>query len=48
MLARNLSYTDVTRGKRFVVLVGQSKAIAMAVLNGGCRRWSKLCESLSG
>ena len=43
MLARNLLYTGVTRGKRLVVLVGQRKAIAMAVRNGGQRRrWSKL------
>ncbi|RMD67009.1 ATP-dependent RecD-like DNA helicase, partial [Candidatus Parcubacteria bacterium] len=33
MLARNLLYTAVTRGKRLVVLVGQLKAIAMAVRN---------------
>ena len=31
MLARNLLYTGVTRGKKLVVLVGQRKAIAMAV-----------------
>ena len=37
MLARNLLYTGVTRGKRLVVLVGQRKAIAMAVRNGGQR-----------
>ena len=47
MLARNLLYTGVTRGKRLVVLVGQRKAIAMAVRNGGQRRrWSKLREWL--
>ncbi len=45
MLARNLLYTGVTRGKRLVVLVGQRKALAMAVRNGGARRrWSKLRE----
>ena len=38
MLARNLLYTGVTRGKKLVVLVGQRKAIAMAVRNGGKRR----------
>jgi exodeoxyribonuclease V alpha subunit len=33
----------VTRGKRLVVLVGQKKAIAIAVRNvSGRRRWSKL------
>jgi len=48
MLARNLLYTGVTRGKRLVVLVGQRKAIAMAVRNGGSRRrWSKLREWLT-
>ncbi len=47
MLARNLLYTGVTRGKKLVVLVGQRKAIAMAVRNGGKRRrWSKLQEWL--
>lgn len=38
MLARDLLYTGVTRGKKLVVLVGQRKAIAMAVRNGGKRR----------
>ena len=47
MLARNLLYTGVTRGKRLVVIVGQRKALAMAVRNGGSRRrWSKLEEWL--
>ncbi len=47
MLARNLLYTGVTRGKRLVVIVGQRKALAMAVRNGGARRrWSKLGEWL--
>jgi exodeoxyribonuclease V alpha subunit len=45
MLQRNLLYTGVTRGKRLVVLVGQKKAIAIAVRNvGGRKRWSKLAE----
>lgn len=48
MLQRNLLYTGVTRGKRLVVLVGQKKAIAIAVKNvSGRRRWSKLNEWLS-
>jgi exodeoxyribonuclease V alpha subunit len=48
MLARNLLYTGVTRGKRLVVLVGQRKALAIAVRNHGARRrWSKLREWLS-
>jgi exodeoxyribonuclease V alpha subunit len=45
MLQRNLLYTGVTRGKRLVVLVGQKKAVAIAVRNvSGRRRWSKLAE----
>jgi exodeoxyribonuclease V alpha subunit len=45
MLHRNLLYTGITRGKRLVVLVGQKKAIAIAVRNvSGRRRWSKLGE----
>jgi exodeoxyribonuclease V alpha subunit len=48
MLQRNLLYTGVTRGKRLVVLVGQKKAVAIAVRNvSGRRRWSKLQEWLS-
>ena len=33
MLQRNLIYTGVTRGKRVVVLIGEKKALAMAVKN---------------
>ncbi len=47
MLQRNLLYTGITRVKRLVVLVGQKKAIAIAVHNvSGRRRWSKLKEWL--
>jgi len=47
MLKRNLLYTGVTRGKKLVVLVGQKKAVAIAVRNSsGRRRWSKLAEWL--
>ena len=47
MMQRDLLYTGVTRGKRLVVLVGQKKAIAIAVRNVcGRRRWSKLDEWL--
>jgi exodeoxyribonuclease V alpha subunit len=47
MLQRNLLYTGVTRGKRLVVLVGQNKAVAIAVRSvSGRRRWSKLGEWL--
>jgi exodeoxyribonuclease V alpha subunit len=48
MLQRNLLYTGVTRGKRLVVIVGQKKAVAIAVKNvSGRRRWSKLNEWLT-
>jgi hypothetical protein len=47
MLQRNVLYTGVTRGKKLVVLVGQKKAVAIAVRNvSGRRRWSKLQEWL--
>jgi exodeoxyribonuclease V alpha subunit len=42
MLQRNLLHTDVTRGKRLVVRVGQKKALAIAVRNVSGRRRSKL------
>jgi exodeoxyribonuclease V alpha subunit len=43
MLRRNLIYTAVTRGKRLVVIVGQKKAMAIAVRGKQTRRrWSKL------
>ena len=48
MLQRNLVYTGVTRGKRLVVLVGQRKALAIAVRGQQIRRrWSKLKEWLA-
>jgi len=48
MLQRNLLYTGVTRGKKLVVLVGQKKAVAIAVRNvSGRSRWSKLNEWLA-
>jgi exodeoxyribonuclease V alpha subunit len=48
MLQRNLLYTGMTRGKQLVVLVGQRKAVAIAVKNvSGRRRWSKLDEWLT-
>src|ERR1700737_1714752 len=48
MLQRNLVYTGVTRGKRLVVLVGQRKALAIAVKGARTRRrWSKLQEWLA-
>jgi exodeoxyribonuclease V alpha subunit len=48
MLQRNLVYTGVTRGKRLVVLVGQRKALAIAVKGARTRkRWSKLQDWLA-
>jgi len=48
MLQRNLLYTGITRGKSLVVLVGQKKAVSIAVRNiSGRRRWSKLREWLT-
>ena len=48
MLQRNLVYMGVTRGKRLVVLIGQRKALAIAVKGGRAkRRWSKLREWLT-
>ena len=45
MLQRNLLYTAVTRGKRLVIIVGQKKAMAIAVKGKQTRRrWSKLRE----
>jgi exodeoxyribonuclease V alpha subunit len=47
MLRRNLIYTGVTRGKRLVVVVGQRKALGIAVRGSGDQhRWSKLRELL--
>ena len=47
MLERNLLYTGITRGQKLVVLVGQKKAVAIAVRgNKDRRRWSKLRERL--
>ncbi len=48
MLRRNLLYTGITRGRKLVVLVGQRKAIGMAVKGKvEDRRWSKLAERLA-
>ena len=45
MLRRNLLYTGITRARKLVVLVGQKKAIGMAVKEKvETRRWSKLAE----
>ncbi len=48
MLRRNLIYTGVTRGKRLVVLVGQKRALGMAIRDRQTRpRCSKLRERLA-
>jgi exodeoxyribonuclease V alpha subunit len=47
LLERNLLYTGVTRGKKLVVIVGQPKALAMAVKNKRShQRLTKLVERL--
>jgi exodeoxyribonuclease V alpha subunit len=54
MLQRNLLYIGITRGKSLVVLVGQKKAVAIAVRNvSGRRRWNscrrdRRCRGKSG
>jgi exodeoxyribonuclease V alpha subunit len=48
MLKRNLVYTGITRGRKLVVLVGQKRALAIAIKSKQTdRRWSKLAERLS-
>jgi len=47
MLQRNLIYTGITRGRQLVVLVGQIKALAIAVKGQrSVTRWSKLADWL--
>jgi exodeoxyribonuclease V alpha subunit len=49
MLQRNLLYTAVTRARRLVVMVGQPKAIALAVRNNKVtERFSGLRDRLAG
>jgi len=49
MLARRPIYTGITRGKRLVVIIGQKKALWIAVKGkADLRRWSKLGEWLAG
>jgi exodeoxyribonuclease V alpha subunit len=48
MLQRSLVYTAITRGKRLVVMVGQQRALSIAVRGQQSRRrWSKLKEWLA-
>jgi exodeoxyribonuclease V alpha subunit len=49
LLQRNLIYTGITRAKRLLVLVGQKKALGIAVRNDQSRkRYSGLLSSLKG
>ena len=48
LLERNLIYTAVTRGKKLVAIIGQPKALAMAVKNRKSnRRLTKLKERIT-
>ncbi len=47
MLRRNLIYTAITRGKQLVIVIGQKKALAMAVNDTkSSNRYSKLKDWL--
>ncbi len=49
LLERNLIYTAVTRGKKLVTIIGQPKALGMAVKNQkSTRRLTRLAERLNG
>ncbi len=49
LLQRNLIYTAVTRGKRLVVIIGQTRALRMAVENArATRRLTNLSARLAG
>ena len=49
MLRRNLLYTGITRGKKLVVVVGQPRAVEIAVArNETSARCTRLAERLSG
>ena len=48
MLQRNLLYTALTRAKKLVVLVGQKRALGLAVRHQDTqRRFTKLAERLA-
>jgi exodeoxyribonuclease V alpha subunit len=48
LLQRNLIYTGITRSKKLVVLIGQRKALRIAVSNNKTqRRYSGLLEALT-
>ena len=44
MLQRNLLYTGITRAKKVCVLIGQKKAIAMAVRNNAVKKRNTLLK----
>lgn len=47
MLQKNLLYTGITRGKKLVILIGQKKAVALAVRSKtNIHRYTKLQEML--
>jgi hypothetical protein len=49
LLQRNLIYTAITRGRKMVVLIGQKKALGVAVRNNRTgERFSGLLERLRG
>lgn len=49
IVQRNLIYTGITRGKRLLVLIGQKKALAIAVRNDRPqRRYSGLLATMRG
>ncbi len=48
LLERNLLYTAVTRGRKLVIIIGQNKALAMAVKNRrSTKRVTKLAKRIS-
>jgi exodeoxyribonuclease V alpha subunit len=48
LLQRNLIYTGITRGKKLVVLIGQRKALALAIKNNKTQsRFSGLLARLT-
>jgi exodeoxyribonuclease V alpha subunit len=49
MLARNLLYTAVTRGKRLVVTVGSARAVRLSVENSRSKkRFTRFAQRLTG
>ncbi|MFM8455035.1 MAG: ATP-dependent RecD-like DNA helicase [Gammaproteobacteria bacterium] len=47
LLERNLLYTGMTRGRRLVILVGQMRALAMAINNfKASKRWGNLTQRI--